>query len=248
MQFIDTHIHLQDYKTKNAPQIILGAASVGVEKFICASTSEGDWKAVAALADKYPEQIVPAFGLHPWYLDKLEPDWEVRLENLLKKYPAALVGESGLDRLKDPHAEPQMSVFRIHMELAHCLQRPLIIHAVKVQELLEDCWALLPECFVFHSYNGKAELLKKIIKAGGYVSFSQSILRNPARGEVLRLVPVDKLLVETDGPYQGIGGQESCPAQLPQLLKEIAVLRQQDEQELAAVVYQNSQRFIHGKR
>lgn len=247
MQFIDTHIHLQDYKTKNTPQIIAAALSAGVAQMVCASTSEADWQTVASFAGAYPGQVIPAFGLHPWHLDNTAPDWEVRLEGVLQKHPAALVGESGLDRLKNPSAEPQNSIFRLHIELAHCLKRPLIVHAVKAQGWLEEYWKILPERFVFHSYNGKAELLKKIIKAGGYVSFSHSVLRNPAREEVLKLVPAERILVETDGPYQGIGGQESAPEQLPELLKQIAALRGDDYQELAAAVYQNSLRFIYGK-
>lgn len=247
MQFIDTHIHLQDYKTKNTPQIITAALSAGVAQMVCASTSEADWQAVASLAGAYPGQVIPAFGLHPWHLDNTVSDWEVRLEGLLQKYSSALVGESGLDRLKNPDKEPQNSIFRIHIELAHCLKRGLIVHAVKAQDWLEEYWKILPERFVFHSYNGKAELLKKIIKAGGYVSFSHSVLRNPAREEILKAVPRERLLVETDGPYQGLEGKDSTPEQLPELLKRIAALRGEDYQELSVTVYQNSLRFIYGK-
>ena len=73
MQFIDTHIHLQDYKTKSAPQIIAGARAAGVEKFVCAAVTEKDWPEVAALAEAYPEVVVPAYGLHPWYAGQARP-------------------------------------------------------------------------------------------------------------------------------------------------------------------------------
>lgn len=76
MQFIDTHIHLQDYKTKSAPQIIAGARAAGVEKFVCAAVTEEDWPEVAALAEAYPEVVVPAYGLHPWYAGQARPGWE----------------------------------------------------------------------------------------------------------------------------------------------------------------------------
>lgn len=247
MQFIDTHIHLQDYKSKNAPQIMAQAVECGADKFICAATSENDWAEVEKLTKENPERIIPAFGIHPWHMGTITSDWEIRLEGILKKYPQALVGESGLDRIKNPEVEPQNSIFRIQIELAKCLNRSLIIHAVKVQDWLENYWKEFPESFVFHSYNGKVELLKKIVKANGYVSFSHSILRNSAREEILKTVPLEKLLIETDGPYQSKNDEESQPEQIPFLLKEIASIRGEEYQKLSEIVYQNSKRFINGK-
>lgn len=117
MQFIDTHIHLQDYKTKSAPQIIAGARAAGVEKFVCAAVTEEDWPEVAALAEAYPEVVVPAYGLHPWYAGQARPGWEKRLEAYLRRCPAALVGEAGLDRLHNSEIEPQLSVFGLRLSL-----------------------------------------------------------------------------------------------------------------------------------
>ena len=130
--------------------------------------------------------------------------------------------------------------------MAEELKRPLIIHAVKAQEWLENYWDMLPAKFVFHSYNGKREVLKKILKAGGYVSFSASILRNTDKEELVNMVPADKLLLETDGPYQGPDkNAEVTPAYIPRLAEKIAGWRGENLPDFAARVYQNSLEFIH---
>jgi len=246
MQFIDTHLHLQDYKTGFATDIVRESLSAGVNKLVCAATGMFDWDKVARYARQYPQTVIPAFGLHPWYVREAKPDWLPRLKEVLQRFPNALIGECGLDGIKNTEDEPQNSVFYQHIILAEELCRPLIIHAVKAQDWLENYWDMLPAKFVFHSYNGKREVLKKIIKSGGYVSFSASILRNADSEELVNMVPADRVLLETDGPYQGPDKHiEVTPAYLPELAEHVAALRHEAAADFAARVYQNSLEFIH---
>lgn len=238
MQFIDTHIHLQDYKTRSAPQVLAAAAAAGVRRVVCAAIREADWADVAALHEQNADTVIPAFGLHPWYLEDCRPGWETRLARMFEKYPRALVGETGLDRLKNPQPLPQKEIFAAQADLARQYGRPLLIHAVKAQEWLEDLWNRLPPKFVFHSFSGKKELLQKIVKTGGYVSLSPSILRQPGKEGIIAAIPENRLLLETDGPYQGE------PERLPDLLRYVADVRQTETADLAATVYRNSEEFI----
>lgn len=245
MKFIDTHIHLQDFKTRCATDIIVSGRTCGVEKFVCASIVQNDWEKITELFDKFPNKIIPAFGLHPWYIDKISSDWEISLEKMLEKYPGALVGETGLDRLRFPEKEPQNTIFRKHIEIAKKYRRPLLIHAVKCQDWLEEYWPILPEKFVFHSYNGRSELLKKIISRGGYVSFSASILKNRDKEKLLKAVPIERMLLETDGPYQSFYPErESSPEFLPELAEKISGIYGEDKEFFADRVYQNSLEFV----
>lgn len=246
MKFIDTHVHLQDYKARFATDIIRGALAAGVDKMVCAAVLQQDWDKVSRFYKQFPANIVPAFGLHPWYVGEAKADWRVRLEEFLIRFPNGLVGECGLDRLKNPDDEPQNSIFRQHIEIAREYQRPLIVHAVKSQDWLENYWHLMPEKFVFHSYNGKLEMLKKIISRGGYVSFSAGILRGSGKEEVIKFVPIERLLLESDGPYQSLNPQiEGEPRFLPELAAEICRIRGEEPEEFAACVYQNSLEFIN---
>lgn len=245
MEFIDTHIHLQDYKQKCATDIIKAAEEAGLKKLVCAAVLESDWQKIAALAEQYPEAVVPAFGLHPWYVQDILSDWQAHLEQMLGAFPQALVGETGLDRLRNPDKQPQFDIFQTHIFLAKKHRRPLLVHAVKAAEWLDECWKILPQKFVMHSFNGRMDLLQKAVKAGGYISFSASILKNRDKEQIIRAVPADRLLVETDGPYQAPEkGRESNPDFIPRLIETIAEIRDEENSSLAQKIYQNSLEFI----
>lgn len=245
MEFIDLHIHLQDYKLNFATDIVKKAQKSGLKKMVCAGTSPDDWEQVAAWAREYPQTIVPAFGLHPWQVTKENSGWEEKLRGFLSAFPGSLVGETGLDGLK-PDINLQRADFGRHLELAAELKRPLIIHAVRAWHLFNDVWPRLPEKFMFHSFNARPEQLREIIRRGGYVSFNASILRNRDFETIAAAVPADRILLESDGPYQPpVKGEVSTPFFIPLLLRRLAAARGCDEEELAQSVFHNSQEFIN---
>lgn len=245
MQFIDTHIHLQDYKQKCATDIIEEMSEFGVQKLLCVSATEEDWEKVAILAQTNPQKVVPAFGLHPWYLEKRSAIWLSTLENMLQQFPNALVGECGLDKLKNPEAEPQREVFIKHIELAKKFRRPLLIHAVKSFVWLDELWDKMPQKFVLHSFGGSAEQAKIAVKYGAYFSFSGGLLKSKKTLSALNVIPNDKILLETDGPYQAlVKDKESGIEDLPQILKVIAEEKKENMEKLGEQIYQNSLEFI----
>jgi len=193
---------------------------------------------VAELAMKFPQMIVPAFGIHPWYVTTAKDGWQTRLQQNLQKFPQALIGEAGLDGLK-PEVEQQKQLFAEHIKLAKEYQRPLIIHAVKAVPLLEDFWNELPEKFVFHGFNGKVELLQKILQHGGYVGIGSGLLKTPKAGEILKQIPINCLLFETDAPYLA-----TYPWAIIEQAQKIADLCGKNIETLMQQVYSNSLEFI----
>lgn len=245
MNFIDMHIHLQDYKSSYAKDIVTKAKHLGINKLVCASIIEEDWEKVEIYANTYPDFVVPAFGLHPWYALNRSHGWEERIVEFFNSNPTAIVGETGVDGLIEAPLSEQIKVFEQHLELARVIKRPVIIHMVKAGTWLEHNWQKLPEKFMLHSYNSSVEQLYHINKIGGYVSFSSSILRNKDKAAIVSAVPENRILIETDGPYQsGKKGVESSPADLPELLKQIAILRKADQQTLADQIYLNAVEFL----
>ena len=239
MQFIDTHIHLQDYKSNNAPQFLAEINKQGIEAVVCAATKEGDWQAVCELAAEFPGRVVPALGLHPWYLQDCSKDWRKNLQKLLEQNPEALIGECGLDLLKEVSPNLQKEIFTEHIRLAKEYKRPLLVHALKAQDWLEEFWPILKEVnFVLHSFSGSVEFLRRALSFGGYISFCPKTRTRKNFKELAQAIPLQKLLLESDGPYQG------NPADIPELAKEVAECKNMALKDLAAEVYKNSREFI----
>ena len=229
VQTIDTHIHLTDFTKKDLTNLIEPR-----EKVIAVSTSEKDWEKLKPIFEHNSEKIIPAFGLHPWYVRDASSSWPELLEGLLIEYPKAIIGEIGLDGIKDDQKEPQASAFKTQIDLAKKYNRPMLIHAVKSQDWLEDFWNFLPpEKFVFHSYRGKKELLQKIISHGGYISFSPSILKGD-KDDIISLVPSNRILVETDAPYQG------KPEDLEKVIEKITRIKNISAED----IYKNTLEFL----
>lgn len=240
MPYFDTHIHIQDFKQSAAETIKL-LQQQGINRCVCVSAMEADWEKVAALYEQFPQTVVPAFGIHPWYAEKISFGWRHRLQKLLQRFPTALIGECGLDRLKNPNLKNQEKVFKIQIDLAETFQRPLLIHAVKSFEWLQKFWGVLPEGYVFHSFNGPPQLLKKVIDSGGYAAFNFKIFQTKSAEQILKMIPPQRILFESDAPFQ------SQPHDIAAMCRRIAAIRAENEDELEKIVYQNSLKMINPK-
>jgi TatD DNase family protein len=209
-------------------------------------TKPSDWARVAALAKQHP-WIVPSFGLHPWYLEEAGPDWFETLCGYLDGLPCA-VGEIGLDRSrvnpKDKAAlELQEKFFLRQLELAATRGVPVSIHCVRTWGRFFDLLSShpLPKCgFLIHSYSGPIEMIKQFVSLGAYFSFSGAILADNkgARREALKHVPLDRLLFETDAPFQ--------PASIAQVYLGLAEYLGRTPEELLVGVEANFMRLFGG--
>ena len=244
MKFIDTHIHLQDFSKECTDKVISEAAYVGIEKFLCVSSKPEDWQSVVGFQQRFPSVIYSAIGIHPWYASETKERDMVILENLLEKNKSLLIGEIGLDGYKE-FMSLQENIFKRQLVLAKKYNRAIVIHCVKAQAWFEKNWSLLPQKFVFHSYNGKEDFAKKIVQKGGYISFSFSILKNKEREKIINSVPLDKMLLETDSPYQSFEKDvENQPVFLPNLAFEVAKIVGIEYEDFAQKIYQNAMEFL----
>ena len=245
MEFIDLHIHLQDYEENFATDIVKKAQKSGLKKMVCAATSPDDWQKVADFASQYPDMIIPAFGVHPWQVADISADWSEQLRRYLNIFPSALIGETGLDGLK-PDFELQQKFFSIHLQLAQEYNRPIVIHSVKAVTELNQFWHQMPLKFMIHSFNGRAEHLRNILLHGGYISFSASILKNQDMENIIKTVPLSRILLESDGPYQAFNkGEFSSPFFIIEMLHRFAQTLNLKVEDLSQQIYNNSLEFIN---
>ncbi|HRY50475.1 MAG TPA: TatD family hydrolase [Candidatus Paceibacterota bacterium] len=259
---VDSHLHLQEAVFEGDMDSVLEQIrQVGIRFLVCNGSSEADWPRVAALARQHRE-IIPCFGLHPWYVGRRSMQWDRALEDRLTASPAG-VGEIGLDRWIEPRDErAQEEVFRRQMALARQLNRPAMIHCLQA-------WGWLMEVlrseqppdagFLIHAYGGSVELIKPLADLGAYFSFAGSVLREKKtrQREALKRIPRDRLLLETDAPdlmppasscsfvlRDERGRERNHPANLADILLGVAGHLGVAPARLAELLWENSRRFL----
>ena len=259
----DAHAHLQDMRLRSTHDAWVEAAARAQITGVCScGTCPEDWQETAAVAQQpLPFIIVPGFGVHPWYVQGLQADWQEQFEHFFDQHPTAVVGEIGLDGIRDNiPAELQESVFRWQLEFAARIHRPVVLHGArawgKLVEVLKPYVHLIPS-FVAHSFGGSADILKELLKMGGYVSFAGTVCN--ANATKVRLAaketPASHLLVETDAPdLFPLGGTSigndptnkpvNHPANLPLILREVALLRGIAPEELSDITGANARRLF----
>lgn len=134
-------------------------------------------------------------GIHPWDVNLFRSNWLDNLNILLKFEQIIAIGECGLDKNSSASLESQMEIFKHQIKLSEENKKPLIIHCVgHFNELILLHKEMRPkQAWIIHGFRGKPALAQQLIKAGMYLSFGEKF--NP---ESLRVIPKDKILVETD--------------------------------------------------
>ncbi len=211
----DSHAHFDDAKfdMKNESGQILRDMLLsrafdddGVKCIINAGTSIKTGDISISLAEKY-KRIYAAVGIHPEELEVAEKDPDGTLDKLKAQlcHPKVqALGEIGLDYHYDTDKKLQKKWFELQMDLAGKLDMPVQIHDREAHGDCMDIVSRFPDVRgVFHSFSGSAEMAKELIERGWYISFSGVItFKNAVRiAEVVRSVPLDRILSETDSPY-----------------------------------------------
>jgi TatD DNase family protein len=262
----DVHNHLQDFAGRPDFEKILGETrDAGVARMVVNGSTEADWPVVADLARRYPDLIIPAFGLHPWYVAKRTPGWFDTLEKLLREFPDAAVGEIGLDRwIPEYDWADQVAVFLAQWRLAVALGRPAEVHCLRAFGHLEQLLRDEPKPsrgWLLHSYGGPEEMVPAFVKLGASFSFSGYFLHTRKiedRSAAFRAVPRERLLIETDAPDMappegrrlfpcptGADGKpENHPGNLASVAKGLAEMFDMAPAELAALTMRNAGRMF----
>ncbi|MFW5829862.1 MAG: TatD family hydrolase [Planctomycetota bacterium] len=259
-QLDDLHCHVHDPRLRpHLPVIRQRCHDALLRRVVSCSTGPDDWQALAELAADWP-QLIPAFGLHPWYTVTVVEDWLEQLRSLLLAHPRALIGEAGLDGSaeQDP-LDLQRVALRDQLRLAQELNRPVVVHVVRAwSELIVDLEQLTPPAGVLiHASTADAALIEHLLPLGAWFSYGGAIT-NPERRRArasLQACPADRLLLETDCPdnlpanapaalRDSHGDMLNDPSQIQQVLQVAAALRGEDPAALAARCRDNADRFL----
>lgn len=249
MRLFDSHAHLTDESfAAELPEILTRAAEGGVEAVTSIASDPTDAAAALRLAGRGRlPRIYATAGLHP----HAAQDWSIhvaeRLDRLAASHEVVAIGETGLDFHYDnaPRAV-QIDAFRGQIELAERHELPLVVHSrdaeAETAEILREHAGRV--IGVLHCFTGGEELLRVGLAADWYVSFSGIITFNSFRSPgVVRAVPTDRLLVETDSPYLApvpVRGRRNEPANVAHVVRRLAEIRDTDPQDVAAATFDNA--------
>ncbi len=203
----DTHAHLNDERL--LPELATIANDMAKDNLACIVNVGYDRKSseVAFDSSQNYDGIYCAVGIHP-HDAKLatQADYDY-FSSVSSNKKVLAYGEIGLDYYYDlSERSVQQAVFCTQLELAHSLKLPVIIHLrdayQDMQRLIEDNKHYLHNGVVIHCYAGSAEMLKVFNKYDSYYSFGGAItFKNANKGDIVKAVPLDRLLLETDCPY-----------------------------------------------
>ncbi|HOE69164.1 MAG TPA: TatD family hydrolase [Candidatus Omnitrophota bacterium] len=255
---IDAHLHLQHLPHKQVlAEILRRARDYGLRSFFCNAIKLEDCGILSELASGY-DVLTPFYGIHPWMAGDLGEGWDREIERFITE-PSSGIGEIGLDRVRETDFSLQKAVFLRQMELAaiHC--KPVVIHCVQawgeMMPVLREYAGKVR--FLMHGFRGSREILDEIMKLGGYVTFSWKLFKRKY-GEpiekvagLIRQVPAERLLLETDFPYIGEKVFSTLTAEqyfecLEETCRIAAELTKMEVSELKERVERNGTAFLHG--
>lgn len=255
---IDSHIHLDLYEQADMDRMMLDLPRWGIERMVAVSVDLVSCRNVQQMYKTYPEQIVPAYGHHPER--KIPPDSELEgLFAFIRRHrdEMSAVGEVGLPYYMRREAELKGEPFSLEeyvelleefIKLAKDLDKPIVLHAV--YEDADMACQLLEKYSVhrahFHWFKGDEKTVQRMIQNGYFVSFTPDLVYNEKTRRVAQIVPIERIMVETDGPWPFEGpfaGQKTHPRMIRSVIHELAILKSLSPEEADALILTNTKTF-----
>lgn len=248
----DTHSHYADSAFDGDRDELLAALpDKGVRFAALAGSSMQDSVENVALAQKYG-YIYAAVGVHPESVDETPSDYREKLTELVKSSEKVrAIGEIGLDyHYENYDRDKQILFFRQQLELARELSLPVIVHSRNASEDTLDILKEYRPAGVVHCFSGSAEVAKEVIKLGMYIGFTGVLTFKNAKKALraLEVVPLDRLLLETDCPYMApepLRGRRCDSSMICYTAEKAAQIKGVSTQELLDITCRNGMDFYH---
>jgi len=250
----DTHAHLIFEEGKDDPEGDIARANEnGVTHIATVGTDRTNNRASVKLAEKH-ENVYAVLGIHPHEADRFREDDFEELEELLQHAKAVAVGETGLDYYRNyADRSNQKALFERELELAVKTGMPAVLH---VREAHRDGLAILRRVFpdgwtgIAHCFGGDAEDAEAYIELGFLISIAGTVTYKKANRlqEVVRNIPLDRLVLETDCPFltpePKRGKKRNEPAYVRHTAEKVAELKGISLEECAKATAENAFRVF----
>ncbi len=249
---IDSHAHLDDKRfNRDRDALIKKLKDDGVEYVINNGADLQTSLASIKLAEKY-DNIYATIGVHPHDTKDMDETTIEAFRQLSSHEKVVAIGEIGLDfHYDNSPRDVQRKWFREQLKLAKELDLPVTIHS---REASQEVFDMIKEeqdgslRGVMHCYSDSVELAKEYLKIGFYISLAGPVTFKNSRvaKEVAKIVPIDKLLIETDSPYltpEPNRGKRNEPSYVRYVAAEVAELRDMSYDDLVSATNKNAKEF-----
>lgn len=246
-KLFDTHAHILDSKfDEDRVALIERLPSLGLVGMIEVGTTVDDSRNAAKLAAD-TNYIWAAVGVHPHEAKDAPDDYLAQLESLASQGKVVAIGEIGLDYHYDlSPRDVQQRIFNEQIELAQRLKLPIAIH---MREATADTLSILREHKklrgVMHCFSGSSETAEILVDMGLCVSFTGSVTFKNARKtvEAANVVPIDRLMAETDCPYlspEPVRGRRNDPSNVKYVLQKLADIKGVPFEDMCTINIENA--------
>lgn len=256
MKIFDTHMHLDDEKFDlDREEVINKMKNSGVKKCINIGCDVPSSKKAIELASKY-DFIYASCGIHPEVLPQDEEElWKMisKMEKLASENEKVVaIGEIGLDYywIKD-NKEMQKTAFEKQIEIANKLELPVSIHT---RDSIDDTISIIKntkikKSGVLHCCPFNPELVKQGLAAGLYIAFGGTCTFRSSKNapKIVEMVPLDKMLIETDSPYlapEPLRGTRNDSSNLKYVVQKLAELKNIEPEQIAKITYENAEKLF----
>ena len=249
MELFDSHAHYNDEKFDiDRNELIKSIYNEGITRIVCAGYNVEQSKFALDLAKEF-HFMYSTCGISPNDIEDFVDSNLEKIEEISKDNKVVAIGEIGLDYYwNKENKEKQKELFIKQIEIANRLNKPIVIHTrdawVDTIEILKD--HPVNKKGVFHCCPLNQELIKEAVKLGFYISFSGNITFKNAKSEpCVSLVPMDRILIETDSPYlspEPFRGKRNDSRNVKLVAQKIADIKGVTIEEVAQKTYENAKR------
>jgi len=245
--FFDSHTHYDDPRfDEDRDSLLSSMKSGGVDCITNIGVDLNSSKVSAELAKKY-DFVYATAGVHPHDAKDMTDDVLEEIAHLTQEKKVVAIGEIGLDYHYDySPRDTQKYWFKKQMHLARELDIPVVIHSREAMEETIKICRENPVCAgVIHCFSGSAESARIFLDMGYFISFAGPITFKNARSlpEIARLVPDDRILIETDSPYlspEPHRGERNSSLNIRHVAEKLAEIRGVSVEEIARITKENA--------
>lgn len=252
MELFDSHAHYNDEKfAEDREELLKEIYNSGITELVNAGYSLESSKSAIEIA-KTHNFIYSTVGISPNDIDDYKKEYLEEIKKLAKNEKVVAIGEIGLDYYwNKENKDLQKEVFVSQIKIANELNLPIVIHT---REAIYDTLEILKNnnCSkkgIFHCCPFNVDLVREGLKLGFYISFAgpTTFKNSKNAAEIIKMVPLDKMLIETDSPYlspEPLRGKRNDSRNVKYIAQKIADVKEISLEEVAKITYENAKKIF----